>query len=416
MSDVPHDVLLTLLREPTTALAYAARARVEALRPDAYVLETTEDLFDPSAIVEAGGCTLTPSHELPTSFAHAWKGHDERVVRILATSWSAATWREEQLEIIRLVYSRDFRDITLSLVVARDRGVAEAFFEDVCAHAADLRGEVLVYANGCWNKSKELYASIERARFEDVVFAPGLAGQLQQDFERFLSAREQYDAWGIPWKRGALFVGPPGNGKTSAIKALVRHLKLPCLYVQSFVARGLPPQVAIRDVFAHARRTAPCVMVLEDLDALVTDETRSFFLNELDGFAGNTGLITIGSTNHPDRLDPAIVDRPSRFDRKYHFDLPGTDERRRYVVAWGARLPPALVLAPVDVDAIADLTEGFSFAYLKELFASALMRLAGEADRGLATLLREEADALRGQMTTTALVPEPSPLIAEEEH
>ncbi len=415
MSDVPSDLLLSLLREPTNALAYGARTCVEALRPGAYILETTEELFDPSALVEAGGCVLTPSTELPPSFAHGWPGHGEPVVRTLATSWSAVAWRNEQLEVVRLVYSANFRDITLSLVVARDRAVAEAFFEDVCAHGAELRDEVLVYANGCWNKSKELYAAIERARFEDVVLAPGLADRLCKDFDGFLASREQYEAWGIPWKRGALFVGPPGNGKTSAIKALVRHLRLPCLYVQSFVAPNLPPQVAIREVFDRARRTAPCVIVLEDLDALVTDETRSFFLNELDGFAGNAGIVTIGSTNHADRLDPAIVDRPSRFDRKYHFDLPGTDERRRYVMSWVARLPPALALAPDDVDAVAGLTDGFSFAYLKELFASALMRLTGDADRGLATLLREEGEALRSQMATAELVPEPSPTIAEDD-
>ena len=93
------------------------------------------------------------------------------------------------------------------------------------------------------------------------------------------------------------------------------------------------------------------------------------------GFASNHGLVTIGSTNHPEQLDAAIVDRPSRFDRKYHFDLPGEPERRRYAASWNARLPDALRLDETALDGVAATTSEFSFAYLKELFAAALMRL-----------------------------------------
>ena len=69
-------------------------------------------------------------------------------------------------------------------------------------------------------------------------------------------------------------------------------------------------------VFAKARIEAPCVLILEDLDSLINDSNRSFFLNQLDGLENNDGLLVIGSTNHYDRLDPAITKRPSRFDRK----------------------------------------------------------------------------------------------------
>ena len=69
-------------------------------------------------------------------------------------------------------------------------------------------------------------------------------------------------------------------------------------------------------VFGKARAEAPCVLILEDLDSLINDDNRSFFLNQLDGLESNDGLLVIGSTNHYDRLDPAITKRPSRFDRK----------------------------------------------------------------------------------------------------
>ena len=70
------------------------------------------------------------------------------------------------------------------------------------------------------------------------------------------------------------------------------------------------------DVFDKARQLAPCVLVLEDLDSLINDKNRSFFLNQLDGLQSNDGLFIIGTTNHFDRLDPGLNSRPSRFDRK----------------------------------------------------------------------------------------------------
>lgn len=70
------------------------------------------------------------------------------------------------------------------------------------------------------------------------------------------------------------------------------------------------------DVFNKARQTSPCIVVFEDLDSLINDSNRSFFLNQLDGLEGNDGLLIIGTTNHFDRLDPGLSARPSRFDRK----------------------------------------------------------------------------------------------------
>jgi transitional endoplasmic reticulum ATPase len=69
-------------------------------------------------------------------------------------------------------------------------------------------------------------------------------------------------------------------------------------------------------VFSKARELSPCVMILEDLDSLINNQNRSFFLNQLDGLEGNDGLLIIGTTNHFDPLDPGLSTRPSRFDRK----------------------------------------------------------------------------------------------------
>ena len=124
---------------------------------------------------------------------------------------------------------------------------------------------------------------------------------------------------------------------------------------------------------------APCLLIFEDIDSLVTEKVRSYFLNEVDGLESNEGIMMIGSTNHLEKLDPAISKRPSRFDRKYHFKLPAETERAAYCEYWRGQLAknPSIEFPPTLCLAIAKITDGFSFAYLKELFITALLVIVG---------------------------------------
>ena len=138
---------------------------------------------------------------------------------------------------------------------------------------------------------------------------------------------------------------------------------------------------------------------------MLTSQNRSFFLNELDGFAANTGIVALATTNHPERLDPAILDRPSRFDRKYPFDLPELAERKAYIAMWNASLQPAVRLSDESVHKLSELTEGFSFAYLKELFLSSMMRWISRTQEGtMEEAMIAQVNTLRDQMVSaTAL-------------
>jgi SpoVK/Ycf46/Vps4 family AAA+-type ATPase len=225
-----------------------------------------------------------------------------------------------------------------------------------------------------------------------------LKSDILGDASDFFAAEATYQTYGVPWKRGILLIGPPGNGKTHMVKALINRLAKPCLYVKSFEAQYSTASSNMQRVFARAREVAPCVLVLEDLDALISEQSRSFFLNEVDGFAANHGILLLATTNHPERIDAAILNRPSRFDRKYHFALPETAEREAYIARWNETLPPDTRLSPAGLDAAAERSEGFSFAYLKELFLTALMAWvatpqAGAMDEAMLTqiaLLREQ--------------------------
>jgi len=271
----------------------------------------------------------------------------------------------------------------------------------------EVRSEVLVFENGNWHKDEHLFQDIKNATFENLVLQGDLKQDIREDVEQFFQSRDLYDEHDIPWKRGLLFVGPAGNGKTHTLKALINTLEYPCLYVKNFrdPRSSSADELNIRRVFDRARRNTPCVLVLEDLDSLITPQNRSFFLNELDGFAANIGILTLATTNHPERLDPAILERPSRFDRKYPFNLPERTERKAYIALWNEALKPALRLAEEESNTVSDLTEGFSFAYLKELFVSSKMRWIAKPQQGtMAQVMTEQVDRLREQMVSTNLL------------
>jgi transitional endoplasmic reticulum ATPase len=143
-------------------------------------------------------------------------------------------------------------------------------------------------------------------------------------------------------------------------------------------------------IFTKARQEAPCYLVFEDLDSLVSDGVRSFFLNQVDGIAKNDGILMVGSTNHLDLLDPGISKRPSRFDRKYFFPNPDFEQRLQYCEFWRRKvLGPDAEVMPLRDDKIefpkalcaaaAKITAGFSFAYIQEAFLASLLMIASEA-------------------------------------
>lgn len=247
---------------------------------------------------------------------------------------------------------------------------------------SQLHDEIFVFDDGHWDKSKDLWKSVNGASWDDVILDPEMKKNLIEDVQGFFDNQDLYTQFAVPWKRGVILHGVPGNGKTVSIKALMSALygrdeAIPSLYVKSFEAIRQTEQYSIRAIFQKARDMAPCLLIFEDLDSLVNDDIRSYFLNEVDGLESNDGILMIGSTNHLDKLDPAIAKRPSRFDRKYHFKIPGESERNLYAEYWRKKLQgnESIEFPEELTEIVSKLTEGFSFAYLKELFVMALLSL-----------------------------------------
>jgi DNA polymerase III delta prime subunit len=397
------------LELPSNAIGHHVHRELSDLFPERAILYGTDPGFELEEYAQTMEIPFEADHNVFRHVMTEWEGHGLGTTRETAGGWYRVEWEGHALEVGLLSWSDGSCEQRYHWILAPTQRIAEKFLCAVCDWAAEVRGEVLVFDRGYWSKSDKLYEAIQSATFDNLILPTALKEEIQTDFRQFFASREVYERYRIPWKRGVLFLGPPGNGKTHTVKALINQLGKPCLYVKSFKARYSTEHETIHAVFERARQTTPCLLVLEDLDSLINDRNRSFFLNELDGFANNTGVVVIASTNHPEKLDPAILDRPSRFDRKYTFAMPAPEEREAYIAHWNTALEPDMRLSGMGLTEIVALTEGFSFAYLKELFLSSMMRWIAAPQSGqMDTAMRSQVLLLRQQMRQHA-APNPEP-------
>lgn len=388
------------LYKPNDYIAYHVGRELAELYPRKAIIHGETGYFDLEAFARSEKCFVVHETALFNHIKTDWVGPRKNPRRSIENSWLNVLWKGNSLDVILVTFTQDCCPSRHHWIVAESQELAEAFFAEVCEWSSEVRSEVLVFQDGKWAKNKELFEEIKSARFDNLILGGSLEEEIQNDFQQFFVSREVYDQHRIPWKRGVLFIGPPGNGKTHTVKALVNKLGKPCLYVKSFKAEYVTDQENMRAVFARARMTAPCIVVLEDLDSMIDDKSRAFLLNELDGFETNRGVVVLATTNHPERLDPAILNRPSRFDRKYYFTLPGAEERSAYISVWNRQLQPELRVSDDGATQIVRQTEGFSFAYLKELFLSSMMQwMAADGRVLMDQIISGQVVQLREQMT-----------------
>ncbi|BAY08874.1 AAA family ATPase [Calothrix sp. NIES-2098] len=397
-----QQLITEALSLPNNAIAYHISQELVAIYPKKVLLEGNDSTFNLEKYAEANLCQIQYHSSIHNQILTGWDGMENHLYKYTENAEFEVHWQGQKIDILLMSWQEGYCKTRYYWILADSRELAESFFTAVCDWNSEIREEVLVFEDGYWAKNPELFQSIKSATFDNLILQGNLKQDIQDDLANFFASQEIYTTYGVPWKRGILFIGSPGNGKTHTVKALINHIQQPCLYVKSFQSEYDTDSENIRKVFKQARQSAPCILVLEDLDSLLTDDNRSFFLNELDGFAANEGIVTIASTNHPERLDPAIRDRPSRFDRKYHFELPDDSVREAYIALWNDRLKTAMHLSPESINQIVAMTDGFSFAYLKELFLSSMIRWMGAmTTTGIAEIMVSQIAVLREQMNST---------------
>jgi hypothetical protein len=394
-----RDFFSDALSGPADLVAYEVSRKLTQLYPDRAVIEGSFYSFDLRGFIDSAECLAVKDTSVYNKSRMEFSESGKSLIEEPENAWFNVLWREHVLDVLLLTFHQEgYRD-RHHWIIAESEATAKEFLTAVCDWGSQVRGEILVFDRGYWHKNEDLFNAIRTASFDNLVLPMELIGELRTDVSRFFASRELYEQYRIPWKRGILLTGPPGNGKTHTIKALINETKLPCLYVKSLKGCWGSDHERIRQIFGQARKTAPCVLVLEDLDSLIDDSNRSFFLNEMDGFAENTGVLVVATTNHPEKLDVAIVDRPGRFDRKYHFPLPAADSRHAYLRKWSESLQSELRVTDEALLKTVERTHDFSFAYLKELCVTATMGWMSDDLKLMDKVLCETATLLRDQMT-----------------
>ena len=388
------------LYKPNDYIGYHVGRRLAELHPEKSVVAGQTWYFNLEDFVRGGHCSVVTAKSVFEETRTEWEGIGAKLEQSIENAWLNVLWRGHLINVVLITWLDPSCRRRHHWIIADEKQIAEDFFTAVCEWSCEVRGEILVYHDAYFRKDKKLFESIKSATFDNLILPEALKQQIQNDFQQFFDSREVYERYNIPWKRGAIFIGPPGNGKTHTLKALINQLGKPCLYIRSFKAEHSTEEENMGEVFKRARMTTPCVIVLEDLDSMIDDNNRAFFLNELDGFHSNTGMVVLSTTNHPEKLDSSILDRPSRFDRKYYFQLPAETERLAYISKWNHDLQPELRVSARAATEVARETEGFSFAYLKELFISSMVQWMSAGARTMDEVMLAQAALLREQMTT----------------
>jgi hypothetical protein len=201
--------------------------------------------------------------------------------------------------------------------------------------------------------------------WDDIVLAPSVRAEVETHLLKFVARLARYQAIGLPTKRGVLLVGPPGTGKTLLGKVLCSTLPTTFLWVS-------PGQLGdpghLRWLFGLARELQPTILFLEDLDLYASrrnggEIALGELLNQLDGFPGNRGLLTVATTNDLQAIEPALADRPSRFDRIITLEPPKPPERLALLTRFLRPFPHPLELLPE----LAAATDGLTGAHLQEV-------------------------------------------------
>ena len=234
------------------------------------------------------------------------------------------------------------------------------------------------------SNAKVYVKSSDGIKFDDVAGEDEAKENLAEIVD-YLHNPKKYEEIGASMPKGVLLVGPPGTGKTMLAKAVAGEADVPFFsmsgseFVEMFVGMGASK---VRDLFNQAKEKAPCIVFIDEIDAIgqkrdgrvggndEREQTLNQLLTEMDGFGGNTGVIILAATNRPETLDPALT-RPGRFDRRVPVELPDLKGREAILRVHAKKVK----LAPnVDFARIARMASGASGAELANIINEAALR------------------------------------------
>ena len=278
------------------------------------------------------------------------------------------------------------------------------------------------------SKARRAEKETSTTRLDDVAGIESAKREIAEIID-FLKSPDKYRALGASMPKGVLLVGPPGTGKTLLARAIAGEAEVPFFsvsaseFIEMFVGVGAS---RVRDMFANARKEAPALVFIDELDAIgrargaglgggndEREQTLNQILTEMDGFESHENILVLAATNRPDVLDSALL-RPGRFDRKITLDLPHKDARDAILAVHARKVPLA---TDVDLEQLAARTIGFSGADLKNLVNEAALTAARENLKEVTALCFEIARdrIVLGEKRDARLSPEEREVVAYHE-
>ena len=375
-------VLLLLLLFNLLVVPAVAERQIQEVDYNTFVSMTEEQKIGKVEIQTQENRILFTSKDEKTIYKTAIVPDDAMIQRLLAAGVS--TTGEEIQQTSPLTSALLYFILPMVLFVGLGQILSKKMMEK-------MGGSDSLMFNMGKSNAKVYVKSAEGIKFSDVA-GEDEAKENLQEIVNYLHDPGQYREIGANMPKGVLLVGPPGTGKTLLAKAVAGESNVPFFsmsgseFVEMFVGMGASK---VRDLFKQAKEKAPCIVFIDEIDAIgqkrdgramgndEREQTLNQLLTEMDGFEGNNGVIILAATNRPDSLDPALT-RPGRFDRRVPVELPDLKGREEILKVHAKKIK---IADDVDFNKVARMASGASGAELANIVNEAALRAVRDGRR-----------------------------------
>ena len=374
-------VLIFLLLFNLLAMPWMAEHRIQDVDYNTFVTMTENGEIGKVEIQQQNNRILFTKADGSTVYKTAMVPDDDLVSRLLAAGISTTGEEIEQTSVLTsiLVWI-----VPLLVFIFIGQLLSRSMMKK-------MGGSNSMMFNMGKSNAKVYVKSAEGIKFDDVA-GEDEAKENLTEIVNYLHDPGKYQEIGASMPKGILLVGPPGTGKTMLAKAVAGEANVPFFsmsgseFVEMFVGMGASK---VRDLFRQAKEKAPCIVFIDEIDAIgkkrdgqmggndEREQTLNQLLTEMDGFEGNTGVIILAATNRPESLDPALT-RPGRFDRRVPVELPDLKGREEILKVHAKKIK---VAEDVDFNKVARMASGASGAELANIVNEAALRAVRDGRR-----------------------------------
>ncbi len=374
-------VLMLLLLFNLLAMPWMAEHRIQDVDYNTFVTMTENGEIGKVEIQQQNNRILFTKADGSTVYKTAMVPDDDLISRLLAAGISTTGEEIEQTSVLTsiLVWI-----VPLLVFIFIGQLLSRSMMKK-------MGGSNSMMFNMGKSNAKVYVKSAEGIKFDDVA-GEDEAKENLTEIVNYLHDPGKYQEIGASMPKGILLVGPPGTGKTMLAKAVAGEANVPFFsmsgseFVEMFVGMGASK---VRDLFRQAKEKAPCIVFIDEIDAIgkkrdgqmggndEREQTLNQLLTEMDGFEGNTGVIILAATNRPESLDPALT-RPGRFDRRVPVELPDLKGREEILKVHAKKIK---VAEDVDFNKVARMASGASGAELANIVNEAALRAVRDGRR-----------------------------------